>query len=499
MNDNAFDRPVGRRVRDEVAKAQWRLGPARERAVRVAKRLRSLIVDPLPRSQELVYEGYDLSYPDIAYRFRIRGQTFIHRVAFEDLSRETFAGLGEAGWAPLLHHIGLLFAPYHCRLTDVKRVRSTCSPLPDDLRDFYEAAALGALAELRYRWGLDPRRPLVFRSDVPSQMAAPRPVTGDERVLLLNGGGKDCVVAAELLRAMGMSFAWFTVVRNDAVQKRVIAMSETRESYSATIRFDPAIDRNARYPWGPTVALGALYSSLALVPAILHGFRYVAIANEYSANFPTRVFRGMEINHQYNKSYELETRLIEVINRRLVDGVTCFSVLRPFYELRLGALFSTFDQYLEAFLSCNKGMGKGVWCKACPKCAFVFLILYPFLDASQRERVFGENLFYRAQIRTLILDLVSRGRKPWECVGTSEESQLALLLSLKKSPELTFQEWPYRQDLERACMRLDFQAATATYLQGFHAPHRLPSGFEARLKSVACELAPTDALVPSQP
>ena len=57
MNDNAFDRPVGRRVRDEVAKAQWRLGPARERVVRVGKRLRNLIVDPPPRSQELVYEA----------------------------------------------------------------------------------------------------------------------------------------------------------------------------------------------------------------------------------------------------------------------------------------------------------------------------------------------------------------------------------------------------------------------------------------------------------
>ena len=137
-------------------------------------------------------------------------------------------------------------------------------------------------------------------------------------------------------------------------------------------------------------------------------------------DFPTRMFRGMEINHQYNKSYEFEARLIEVINRRLVEGVTCFSVLRPFYELRLGALFSRLDQYLEVFPSCNKGMGErgGVWCKACPKCAFVFLILYPFLDASQRERAFGENLFYRAQIRTLMLDLVSPGRKPWECVGT---------------------------------------------------------------------------------
>jgi hypothetical protein len=147
---------------------------------------------------------------------------------------------------------------------------------------------------------------------------------------------------------------------------------------------------------------------------------------------------------------------------------------------------------LDAFVSCNEGFAKGLWCKACPKCAFVFLVLYPFLDGSQRQRVFGENLFYRPRIRNLILDLVRHGRKPWECVGTPEESQLALFLSLKKSPELVFREWPYRQDLERACAGLDVQAATAKYLHGFNVPHRLPPGFAERLNSVACKLTPAD-------
>jgi hypothetical protein len=234
-----------------------------------------------------------------------------------------------------------------------------------------------------------------------------------------------------------------------------------------------------------------LVSSIALIPAVLHGFRFVAIANEYSANFPTRVFRGMGVNHQYGKSYEFETMLSQIIDRRLVNGLTYFSLLRPFYELRLGAIFSRFDQYLEAFVSCNNAFMHGRWCKACPKCAFVFLILYPFLDASQRQRVFGENLFDSPRIRALILDLVHEGRKPWECVGTPEESQLALFLSLKKSPELVFDQWPYRQDLERACRSLDVDAATAHYLHGFHGPHGIPPELTERLNLVACKLTPS--------
>jgi hypothetical protein len=109
---------------------------------------------------------------------------------------------------------------------------------------------------------------------------------------------------------MGMRFAWFTV-GSRAVCERVIAMSKINESYRAAFRIDAAFERHARYRWGQLLALGGLQSSLALVPAILHGFRFVVIANEYSANFPTRVFRGMEINHQYGKSYELEAKLLE--------------------------------------------------------------------------------------------------------------------------------------------------------------------------------------------
>jgi UDP-N-acetyl-alpha-D-muramoyl-L-alanyl-L-glutamate epimerase len=489
MPSRTINLPGGRTLGDQIERAKWRSRPAREAGARTAQRLENLFVDPPPRSHELIYEGYDLSYPDIAYRFRIRAQTFVHRIIFDELSRQTFTSLGEDEWAPLLHHIGLLFSPLHCRLTDIAAVRATSAPLPDDLLDFYEATSVGALAEFRYRFGLDPRRRLVFRSDALTQLAPARRVSGEDKVLLLNGGGKDCVVAAELLRSMGVRFAWFTL-NSLPVSERVIAASHTMESYRAKFRTDPQFERHTKYRWFQTLPHTALISSVALVPAILHNFRFIAIANEYSANFPNRVFRGMEINHQYGKSYEFETRLSEMINRRLVSGVTYFSLLRPFYELRLGALFSRFDQYLEEFVSCNNGLRDGLWCKMCPKCAFVFLVLYPFLNLSQLKRVFGENLFHRQRIRKLILDLVRHGRKPWECVGTPEESQLALFLSLKKSPELVFSEWPYRQDLERACAGLDLEAATAKYLHGFHGPHHLPREFTERLNLAASKLMP---------
>ena len=477
---------------ERFSRFRWKLMRARRYAVRWTRKLRNLLIEPPPRSSELLYEGYDLAYPEIAFHFRVHDHSYTHHVVLDDLTKETFEALAEEHWRPLMHHIGLLFAPFHFRLRDFASVRSTCWPLPADMRQFYEDLAIGGLGEFRYLQGLDPRRRVTFCSDLGMDVPPPSRVPLQDKVLVLNGGGKDSIVAAELFKAMGVPFAWFTARMNDT-RARVIVKSGVSEAYSAGFRLDPALESHATYPWANTPIIG-LISSLALIPATLHRFRFVAIGSEYSANFPTRLFRGMEINHQYGKSYSFETQLADLIQRRLVENVTYFSVLRPFYELRLAALFSRFDAYLDAFISCNVGLGRGRWCKACPKCAFVFLILYPFLDANQLQRVFGENLFHRQRIRVLMLDLAGRGSKPWECVGTPEESQLALYLSLRKSPALIFPEWPRREDLERACRGFDALAAVERYLHGFHSPHRVPSEFEARLRSVADELDPACAV-----
>jgi hypothetical protein len=468
--------------KDQFAKTAWSVGDVLASALRRLKRVRNLVTDPPPRTGEVIYEGYTFAYPEIRFRFRLGKEMYVHRVVLHVRSDKEFRSLAAPEWSALLHHIGLLFAPFHCRLTDLAGVRSTCMPLPVDLRQLHEAMSLNGLAEFRYRSGLDPTRPVLFSSDM--SVEATRPLTPplEDKVLVLNGGGKDSLVAAELFRAINMPFAWFTLGLS-AVRSEVIAKSGATHAYSADYHLDPALGANARYSWGPPLVIG-LVSSLALIPAVLYGYRYVAIGSEFSANFPTRTFRGMEINHQYGKSFSFESRLADVMARRLVEGIKYFSVLRPFYEIRLAAMFSRFDQYFESFISCNKGIGRGAWCKNCPKCAFVFLILYPFLDAAQLRRIFGEDLFQRRHIRVFILDLVSAGRKPWECVGTQQESQLALLLSLKKSPDLVFAEWPYRDDLERACASLDANAATEEFLHGFHGPHRIPDELAARLQAV---------------
>src|SRR5687767_2977610 len=109
-------RSAARRLADQLARTRWKLGRPREITARVVKRVRNLVADPWPRTAELLYLGYDLAPPDIAFRFRLGRHTYTHHVTLYDLPEDTFAGLRGAEWEPLLHHIGLMFAVYHWRV-----------------------------------------------------------------------------------------------------------------------------------------------------------------------------------------------------------------------------------------------------------------------------------------------------------------------------------------------------------------------------------------------
>jgi len=218
-------------LKGRLAQASWTVDHAREMFGRALRAARNLVIDPPPRSDELIYEGYSLSYPEIHIRYRLRNAQYTHRVVLLDCSAEQFRSLEAAEWTPLLHHIGLSFAPFHQRVTDIAAVRATCMPLPDDLRRLYEASSLNGSAEFRYRSGLDPTRRIAYRSDVATEAPPPLRPRLEDKVLVLNGGGKDSIVAAELVRALGIPFAWFTV-DTTAVQTAVIAASGSKHACS---------------------------------------------------------------------------------------------------------------------------------------------------------------------------------------------------------------------------------------------------------------------------
>lgn len=448
---------------------------------RPMKAARNLVTDPPPRNTTLHIRKVSSSGRSIELTYAASGRTYVNKVALEaDLTTEN---IPESAREELLVALALAMSPHLFVLTDFQTVHVECGALSDGQLQFWSWYLRGGLGQFRYQQGLDPAREVQvttprMRTPSPSFLAPP-----DERALILNGGGKDTAVAAELMRALGVPFEWLSVNPNRA-RRALIEASGTPVGHDVRFEIDRSLLRAARYD-RRHVPYVAVYMTLGVIVAASRRMRYVVLGNERSADFGNVVVNGVEVNHQFSKTHEFESAFQTHVCDALGLDVHVFSILRPFYEVRLGRLFSALPRYFHSFVSCNQQGPESVWCGQCAKCAFIALALSPFLPEGMREEIFGTDPVGHASIRKHWLDLVREGVKPWECVGTKDESRLALALFLERYPTLDFAEAPRRSELAREVAGLDVGRLTSEYLDGFHGPHNVPAHLVDELRRQA--------------
>ena len=111
------------------------------------------------------------------------------------------------------------------------------------------------------------------------------------------------------------------------------------------------------------------------------------------------------------------------------------------YEINIAKIFVQYPQYFGIFSSCNNNFkiiesNKTTdhrRCGICPKCAFVYTTLRPFLSDKDTQIVFGQELYDNSALIPLYRELLGiDGIKPFECVGTNEEVIYAMYLYYKK-------------------------------------------------------------------
>ncbi len=447
---------------------------------RFVRSVRNLFSDPPPRRRTLVLAAARPDGEGVEFAYTARGRRYrIHMVLPAPLAAGLPA-LPEGARAQVLTAIGLAFAPFLFKLSDFATVRVGTAPLDERARAFFGEFLRGGLGEFRYLQGLDPSRPIRVEANG-ERPPAPMMLAAREELLMLNGGGKDTIVAAELLKAGGQPFTWLTI-RPNATRRRVVALSGNPDAIEVGYEVDEEIDRHRAYPWGH-VPHTSIVLAIGVLVAMLTGRRYVAAGNERSANFGNVRHRGFEVNHQYTKSFAFERGFADFVSRCVSPDIRVFSILRPFHDLQLARLFAGHSTYLPHFISCNNGIRAGTWCKACPKCAFTALALYPFLTSEQVALVFGEDILQRPVIRRHILDLVRGAVRPWECVGTREECALALSLLLARNPGLRFSGEPGRAALEEAVAGVDAARLEASILAATHPEHAIPAPLVTRLNA----------------
>lgn len=336
--------------------------------------------------------------------------------------------------ANLAFHLGMIEA--------VSYWKSTCSPeivvnagqLSTDQITWWHDLYTHGLGEFYYQNKIN------FSGDrfvsIRSSSSAPQHPLADSintvGDLVLVGGGKDSVVSLEILKLLGME-------SNVLLLNPTVAASKTTKlaGYPDPVIVSRHIDKklielNKKGYLNGHTPFSAYLSFLSVFTGYLHGFRNVIASNESSAREGNILFHGIEVNHQYSKSFRYEKLFDTYRQRFLTPDVTYFSFLRPLYELQIASLFEQTDRYDQAFCSCNISRN-AYWCGRCPKCAFVYLTLSPLLDEKRMRLIFGEEDFFeKPEIQKHVVDLVGLGEhKPFDCVGTENESRVALLLAVE--------------------------------------------------------------------
>jgi len=332
-----------------------------------------------------------------------------------------------------LHLIsGISYYKYYCA-TEIK--------LPYILSkkeaDFWNTIYQDGLGEFYFRNKLDPKKSPKFpySKETKSQIFS---LEKNNKCLVALSGGKDSIVAAELLKEQGIDITTIfteTNVKSDLVDK--VAEKVGGEFLKIQRFLDWQVFQKHKYDGH--IPISAIYAFLGIFCAVLYKYSYFVVANEYSSNFGNIKYKGKIINHQWSKSSEFENIFSDYINNFISSDIRYFSLLRPFYEIRIAELFSNYKKYFPYFSSCNKNFKlvkeekSGLWCGQCAKCVFAFILLSAFLTKEELLDTFKKNLYQDENLLSLFKDILGLGKmKPFDCVGTFEESKAAFVLGASK-------------------------------------------------------------------
>ena len=249
--------------------------------------------------------------------------------------------------------------------------------------------------------------------------------------LICIGWGKDSNVTLELLKWMDNDT--FILNPND-VTLECSKIAGYENPWIMKRILDPQIvELNKQWFLNGHTPFNALLAFLTYLVAYLGNKKYIILSNESSANESN--VRWLKVNHQYSKSFEFENDFNHYTEKYFWIWIKYFSFLRPLLEIQIAKLFSKFEQYHQVFKSCNvwSKSKPRKWCCNCPKCLFVYIILSPFLYKEKLVNIFGEDLFENKNLLQTFIDLTwNSDNKPFECVGTYDEVNYAIALTIKK-------------------------------------------------------------------
>lgn len=335
--------------------------------------------------------------------------------------------------------LGISYWKMHC----LKQLDINTHDLTKKQAYFWNTVYRKGLGEFFYKNSIDSRGLHIFPANAVEQAHQPQAVSDiSKRALVGIGGGKDSVVALEILKNKKIETLGFYVSTDGrrGAEEEIVKIAGI--DYLRVERtMDPqviAMARTGEIPSGH-VPVSALYAFVGILLGLLYNYSDVVTGNERSADYGNVRYLDEEINHQWSKSSEFEKLFSNYCNEFITPSIRYGSILREFSELKIVEMFTTFPNYFPVFSSCNNvsvrnGKFQKRWCCGCAKCAFVYACMAAFLPKSQLVSIFGVNLFADPTLVPIYRQLLGlKGIKPFDCVGTPEEVMVAMNKAKKNS------------------------------------------------------------------
>lgn len=398
------------------------------------------------------YRGYEIEENDsclkITYRFETLGLSEFAPVwVFPKAEGDCRRWSEDRLMQDMIFSLGMVELISYWKIACPPTVTVEAGRLNQDQIDWWKDLYFNGLGEFFYVNGIKEADPNHFMDiQCAGQLKAPCTDQYKERheecgvetvgkgngVLVPIGGGKDSAVTLELLRLAGKPVCAYIInPRGATIHTTEVAGLDAAHVISAKRTLDSnMLELNCQGYLNGHTPFSALVAFSGIIAARMHGLTMVALSNESSANEST--VQGSTVNHQYSKSFKFEKDFHYYQTTYLKGSAYYFSMLRPLSEFQIARFFAGQKQYHGIFRSCNAGSKTDSWCGHCPKCLFVYLILSPFLKPQEVRDIFGRNMLDDWDMKETLDQLIGiEEEKPFECVGSRDEINTAIVLTIK--------------------------------------------------------------------
>ncbi len=264
--------------------------------------------------------------------------------------------------------------------------------------------------------------------------------------LVFCGGGKDSLVAMQLMEQQDIPYSVFTYShsiygtaekQHDLIGKLIDQCNpeKTHRQWVYDSFVDsPILKLNKKINVKTITAAETPSSIFAVLPIVLTcGYSNILLGHERSANKGNLIWEktGEEINHQWGKSFEAEVLLNNYIQQNLISNFSYFSLLQPIYDV---VIFNLLKKNLSAVPFTHSCNIEKPWCKKCAKCAYVWLNYMAYLPTDMVNEIFGgTNLFDLPENEIWFKQMLGMtDHTPFECIGQVGEVRLAFEICKRK-------------------------------------------------------------------